>query len=169
MSSVIEVKQIKPAKLKIDKVRLEILNTLRAEGKEIIDDYEQTVQTWRNKPTFEQAISLSGGDATVLVTPDGPNRQQFEYVDKGTRPHIIRPRRATVLRFKGTYRAKTQSGVIGSGPGGASGADVYRQFVNHPGTEARRFSEIIEQRRRKRFQSAVVDAMQRGMEKAQNG
>lgn len=169
MSSVIEVKQIKPAKLKVDKVRLEILNALRAEGKEIIDDYNQTVQTWRNKPTFEQAISLSGGDATVLVTPDGPNRQQFEYVDKGTRPHIIRPRRATVLRFKGAYRAKTQPGVIGSGPGGASGADVYRQFVNHPGTEARRFSEIIEQRRRKRFQAAMVDAMQRGMEKAQNG
>jgi hypothetical protein len=46
---------------------------------------------------------------------------------------------------------------------------VYRQFVNHPGTEARRFSEIIEQRRRKRFQEAMVDAMQRGMEKAQDG
>jgi hypothetical protein len=169
MSSVVEFKQIKPAKLKVDKVRLEILNALRAQGKEIVADYNQTVQTWRNKPSFEVAVSLSGGGATVLVTPDGPNRQQFEYVDKGTRPHIIRPRRATVLRFKSTYRAKTSPGVIGSGPGGASGSDVYRQFVNHPGTEARRFSEIIEKRRRKRFQEAMVDAMQRGMEKAQDG
>jgi len=167
--SVIEIKQIKPAKLKVDKVRLELLNALRAQGKEIVADYNQTVQTWRNKPAFETAISLAGGDASVLVTPDGPNRQQFEYVDKGTRPHIIRPRRARKLRFKSVYRAKTQPGVIGSGPGGASGEDVYRDFVNPPGTEARRFSEIIEQRRRKRFQGAMVDAMQRGMEKARDG
>lgn len=167
--SVIEIKQIKPAKLKVDKVRLELLNALRAQGKEIVADYNQTVQTWRNKPTFEVAVSLSGGDVTVLVVPDGPNRQQFEYVDKGTRPHIIRPRRATILRFKSAYRAKTQPGVIGSNPGGASGDDVYRQFVNHPGTEARRFSEIIEKRRRKRFQESMVDAMQKGMEKARDG
>lgn len=167
--SVIEFKQIKPAKLKIDKVRLEILNELRAQGKEIVTEYKKTVQTWRNQPDFNVAVSLADGGATVLVTPDGPNRQQFEYVDRGTRPHPIYPRRARVLRFKSIYRAKTQPGVIGSSSGGASGSDVFRPFVMHPGTEARRFSEIIEQRRRKRFQEAMVDAMQRGMEKAQNG
>lgn len=168
--SVIEFKQIKPAKLKVDKVRLELLNALRAQGKEIVADYNQTVQTWRNKPSFEVAISLADGGATVLVTPDGPNRKQFEYVDKGTRPHPIFPRRARVLRFSSGYTAKTAPGVIGSGAGGPSGSPAFAAFIpRHPGTEARRFSEIIEQRRRKRFQEAMVDAMQRGMEKAQDG
>ena len=170
MSSVIEFKQIKPAKLKVDKVRLEILNALRAQGKEIVADYNQTVQTWRNKPAFEVAVSLAGGGATVLVTPDGPNRQQFEYVDKGTRPHIIRVRRAPALRFRLGGSPKTQPGVIGSGSGSPpNGFWRAKDFVRHPGTEARRFSEIIEKRRRKRFQEAMVDAMQRGMEKAQDG
>lgn len=164
--SVISVKTIKPSKMKIDSVRLELLNALRDEAKDIITEYNKTVRTWRNKPEFTQAISLAGGDAAVLVTPDGPNRKQFEYVDLGTVPHIIRPVRATILRFRTGYSAKTSPGVIGSTGGGASGDVVYRPQVFHPGTEARRFSEIIQQRRKDKFRERILGAMRRGMEKA---
>lgn len=164
--SVISVKTIKPSKMKIDEVRLELLNALRAEAKDTIAEYNKTTQTWRNKPEFKEAISLAGGDASVLVTPDGPNRKQFEYVDLGTQPHIIRPVRATVLRFRTGYRAKTAPGVIGSTGGGASGDVVFRPQVFHPGTEARRFSEIIQQRRERKYRDRVLAAMKRGMEKA---
>lgn len=43
------------------------------------------------------------------------------YVHEGTRPHVIRPRRAKALRF-----------VVG-------GRVVFAQRVNHPGTRARPF------------------------------
>lgn len=44
-----------------------------------------------------------------------------EYVNNGTRPHVIRPRNAQALRFR-----------IG-------GRVVYAKVVNHPGTKARPF------------------------------
>ena len=43
------------------------------------------------------------------------------FVNDGTRPHIIRPRRAKALRFR------------------MNGRIVYAQVVNHPGTRARPF------------------------------
>ena len=164
--SVLSIKTIKPQKMKIDEVRLELLNALRAEAKDTIAEYKKTVATWRNPPEFTEAISLAGGDASVLVTPDGPHRKQFEYVDLGTVPHIIRPVRATILRFRTGYSAKTSPGVIGSTGGGASGDVVYRPQVFHPGTEARRFSEIIQQRRKDKYRERILGAMRRGMEKA---
>lgn len=164
MSAVIEVKTIKIKRLKIDAMRLELLNALRAEGTAIKREYQKTTATWRNKPDFAEAISLAGGDATVLVAPDGPHAKQFGYVDKGTRPHIIRSRRAKVLRFGSSYTAKTTPGVIGSSGGGSSG-QAFSRLVHHPGTEARRFSEIIQERRKKPFRQAMIKAMQRGAEK----
>ncbi|QOR55432.1 MAG: tail component [Phage 71_18] len=48
----------------------------------------------------------------------------FKYLERGTRPHIIRPRRARVLVF--TAR---------------DGSTVYARIVHHPGTRAYRILE----------------------------
>ena len=64
------VKTIKPKKLAIDQVRLNILNALREEGRIIAKEFEKTTRTWKGtKPKFEVLIGLDSKDAIVVVGP----------------------------------------------------------------------------------------------------
>ena len=165
MSDVFQFKGIKPKKLKVDQFRLKILNALRAEGRDVTKEYEKTTASWRKKPKFETMVGLGRppGGASVFV---GTDDEIYGYVDKGTRPHVIRPRRARFLRFQTGYKAKTRPRHIGSGPGGASGPVRFAKVVHHPGTQPREFSETIRQRRRQKFTRRMVKAMQAGAKKA---
>ena len=70
----------------------------------------------RNSITIRRTFSLRGPSAVV-----GTDLYYAPYVEEGTRPHTIRPRTKTVLRFKMGNRI------------------VYAREVNHPGTRARPF------------------------------
>lgn len=166
MSSVIELKTIKPKRLKPDRIRLEVLDELERQAKEIVSQYKLTTATWKTRVEFDYALSTKSGDLTVVVAPNGPGAEVYRYVDEGTRPHDIYPVRAKRLRFLNGYNAKTRPNVIGSTSGGSYGEEQFRLHVRHPGTEARNFSKIIEKRRRVPFQRAMLDAIKRGMEKA---
>lgn len=160
----IVVKQIKPARLKVDAMRLELLNPMRDIGKEIKDDFELTTASWTHKPAFEvvRAIASVGGTVEVMVATDD---EVYTYVDKGTRPHIIRAKNGKRLAFQwagpGSYRAKTAPGVLGSTSGGASGEMVYPMVVHHPGTKARNFDVIIQKKWQPRFKQRMEYAMKK--------
>lgn len=63
------------------------------------------------------------------------------YVEKGTRPHVIRPRNAKVLRFPSSGTSTTLAGRVRTGEARrlGSGAYVFASKVNHPGTKAQPF------------------------------
>ena len=56
---------------------------------------------------------------------------------------MIRPRTKRALAFQAGSTPKTTPGVIGSGPGGASGPLVLTQVVRHPGGRPRRFDAAV--------------------------
>lgn len=97
---------------------------------------EKTVKGWRDEPTF--TIDSPRDNERVIGTDD----ERYGYVDDGTRPHVI-VARGKVLKFAPGGTAKTRPRVIGSGAGSRGGAIVFRPRVQHPGTEARDFSETI--------------------------
>ena len=78
-------KIIKPQRLKVDAMRLALLNPMRKVGTGIKADFEKTVSTWKNKPKFDMQISLSPVPQTEVSTVD----EIYGYVDKGTKPHLI--------------------------------------------------------------------------------
>lgn len=119
------------------------LDDLATEAK---DAFGETVSTWKNKP----AINIESVGNKRIIRVEG---KVYGYVDKGTVPHIIRPRRARVLSFRGGYKAKTRPNVIGSSSGGASGARVFAKIVHHPGTAPRNFSVVIRERMQKRLEA----------------
>lgn len=133
-------KAIKPQRLKDKSFRMTIYNKARAVGNAMKRDFEATTATWKHKPVFTVDVSTKGQGPAVLV---GTSDQIYGYVNDGTKPHVIRPKRGRVLRFASGYTAKTSPGVIGSGAGGASGGAIFSRQVNHPGTKARNFDEII--------------------------
>ena len=159
----IVVKRIKPKRLKEDAMRLALLNPMRDFGKEIKKEFEETTKTWDHKVNFEilRSISSKWGTVEVAVLTDD---EIYGYVNEGTRPHIIRPKkRGGKLVFKwggpGSYAAKTTPGVIGSTSGGQSGSTVAFPYVNHPGTKARNFSKIIKKKMEPRFKKKMEKAM----------
>lgn len=158
MAIVAKMKTIKPKALKQKEMRLELLNGLRAVGKKVLKDFELTTKTWDHKPKFELAISLKGKGPQFLA---GTDDEIYRYVNEGTKPHRIRPKRAKALRFQGTYRAKTTPGVIGSRGGGSSGDVIFSQGVQHPGTKARNFDKQIGKKWEKSFRNEMHEAMKR--------
>jgi hypothetical protein len=110
-------------------------------GREMLRRFRRTVASWRRRPRFEV---IEEATPTSLAVLGGTDSEIYKYVDLGTRPHIIEPRGAGYpLRFQSAYTAKTTPGVIGSQAGGPSGPFVSAYRVRHPGTKARRFSEMI--------------------------
>ena len=166
MTTVFLMKSIKPAKLRVDKIRLELLNELRKEARLIKKEYEKTVQTWSDAPSFDQDISLTGGAASALVGPTGSTQQvnKFKWLDKGTRI-----RWALMSR---DWQSKTRPGQLHSGPGAGRvliagrRAMQARNIAPRPGIQARNWTTMIAQRRKRPFQKAMVKAMQRGAAKA---
>lgn len=120
-------------------------NAIRKEGesigKEIKKDFEKTTRTWKNKPLF---IARTFNNAEGISVEVSTTNEVYGYVDKGTKPHIIRPRRAKRLNFSSKFKPKTKPHVIGSTAGMQGKRDVFAKVVHHPGNEAREFSRDIQ-------------------------
>jgi hypothetical protein len=157
----IVVKQIKPARLKEDDMRLALLNGMRKFGTIVKKEYEKTVTTWNQKPKFDSIVSLAGGDLTLVtgVSGGGAGADHWRYVNEGTRPHVILPKGDYPLAFQSGYNAKTTPGLISSKAGGSYGDVVYARGVMHPGTEARNFDEVIGKEMEPRFKRAMEQTM----------
>lgn len=116
-----------------------ITGALQRTAQEAQADLLKTTATWKHAVEFaitpiEGGLEVNTGDSV------------WHMVDEGTRPHIIVPRNKKVLVFGPGARAKTVPRVIGSGAGSKGGAPVVAHVVHHPGTEARDFSEVLQEK-----------------------
>ena len=132
--------------------------------KAIIEDealplFEKTVSTWQKQPRFVTRKLARGYG--VEVQPLLP----FEYVNRGTRPHIIEARNVAMLRFTVPSRAKTRPGIISSYAGSKGNQLVFKRRVHHPGTEARNFTDII----MRRVQARAANRMRQALNEASYG
>ena len=160
-------KEIKPEKLNDAAMWYELQAAILKVADEMEDDFKKTTETWEHPVKFEKITDVSENMSILVGTDD----EIYGYVDKGTRPHKIYPKRqGGKLYFKwggsGSYRAKTTPNVIGSQGGGSSGDMVAFPYVNHPGTKARNFDKIIQKKWQVRFKRRMEDAMKRAAEKS---
>jgi hypothetical protein len=132
-------------------------DTMTSIAEDAKKDFEATTETWKNKPVFE---IVKQPRSYIVVTKD----PVYAYVDKGTKPHRIRPVNANVLAFQGGYQAKTTPRVIASRSGGPSGPVVFSVGVMHPGTEARQFTKTILDKWQKKVAPTMRIALKGGLE-----
>lgn len=112
-------------------------------GDEMLKMAKGTTATWSDKPKFtveKRPFTVSRPLVRVSVTTDD---KRWLWTDEGTKPHIIRPKRAKRLVFPSQFRPKTRPGSLKSGRGFKGGPPVFAQEVHHPGTEARGFTPLI--------------------------
>jgi hypothetical protein len=108
--------------------------------------FEEATATWSNKPNI--TVAQTPYTRTILV-----GGQIFTFVDKGTKPHIIRARQKRTARgrfgkrgllaFRASFRAKSSPGSLRSGAGGSSGPTRFAKVVRHPGTKPRNYTTKI--------------------------
>lgn len=115
-----------------------ILAEQKKTGEGIRNDYRKTVATWETRVAF--SVDFDAVKGTVEVSTKS---KVFTYVDQGTKPHVILPKKKKALRFLSNYSPKTTPGFLGSTAGGSSGSTVFSKVVHHPGVKARLFSKKI--------------------------
>ena len=165
---VVLFKEIKPSRLRIDALRLELLNAIRKVGRATRREFEATIKNWKHKVKFEMMISLKDGPTALVTTDD----EIYRYVDEGTRAHDIwagsytGKSRKKVLAFPSSSTPKTRPGSLKSGPGHRGKADVFTPYVRHPGTKARNFSGQIKKKMTPRFKREMERAMVKAAKKS---
>lgn len=108
--------------------------------------FKRTTKGWR---TVEPVFYVDGPNAGRGAV--GTDDQIYDFVTRGTKPHLITPKRGKFLVFgEGTYRSVTRPGVLGArsvgtrliGKGGVA-KPIFARKVHHPGTKARGFEELV--------------------------
>jgi hypothetical protein len=123
---------------------------------------EGATSTWDPRPPVRVEV-LRGGfgyrGLALGVTVDSPH---FHFVDRGTRPHWIRPKgEGYPLRFNGTFSPKSRPNSLRAYPGYSGPPVVRRWAVYHPGSRARNFTKLALELARDRGVEAVRQNIQR--------
>jgi hypothetical protein len=125
----------------LDAALVETQNGARAEA---IRELQYATSTWTHQPAFKGTVWHRGSEFTTKVSTGD---QTFIYVDQGTKPHIIAPKREGYpLAFQSGYKAKSAPGILRAYKGGAFGSMVYAMHVHHPGTKARKFMDKVQEK-----------------------
>lgn len=146
----------KATRQKFQAVEAAVKAAFQQGAKELLEDFAKTYQTWEHKP--RPRVRIGRTDVEVRI-----DDAIWGYVDKGTRPHVIRARRAAALAFASGYSAKTRPGSIIAGQGGPSGGAVFAQEVNHPGTKARGFSRRLRAKWKEKWPKLVQAAVKQAV------
>lgn len=176
MASVLFFKAIKPKKMKDKEIMRHVRNAVLRVGRGIQRDYERTVETWDEKPSFIMTRDLSHQPISFLV---GTDDIKYKWVDEGTQTgreenpasdwYPIRPVKAKAIAYQQDFSPKTTPKSLTSTSGGKSGDMLIRVFVEHPGIEARRFTTTIREKWRPRFKKAMEEAIKSGVQATGHG
>lgn len=132
-----------------------IENGMSAAAQGVRADLVATTRTWERGVSF--TITRPGAYRRVIGTDD----EVWAMLDAGTRPHIIAPRRARALAFAVGGRPKTKPRVLSSSGGSVGSTFVTtRGIVQHPGTKARAWTDVAQQK----WQAQLAVVVQRAID-----
>lgn len=148
-------------------IEREVAQELRATGQEGVSHFNKVTRSWSHQIKFRAETKLQPSLYTVKIVPQGRNKAIWGFVDLGTKPHVIRAKNAPFLKFQTGYSARTAPvAQFNKGTGQSSGAWVQKTEVEHPGTEARKFTETFMKKLTPPLQDRIQAAVKRGINKA---
>lgn len=146
---------------------------MAAIGREGIQHFQKITASWDHQPDFAFTQRVSPKLIEVKIFPYGEHAQIFEWTDKGTKPHEIRPKpenKRGLLIFQTGYSARTAPiARFDVGSGTASGEWRAAASVQHPGTEARQFTQDYTKKIQKTIQRRTENTIRRGLRRAHSG
>lgn len=105
---------------------------------------QEATATWAHRPRIDVrprggGIGAKTAYLDLTVNPALP----FGYLDAGTPPHMIFPKKAGgVLAFNSRFRAKSRPNSLRAYAGMSAGPVRFSRGVHHPGFPARNFTKL---------------------------
>lgn len=169
------VKFIKPDPIKLGDVTKALDLGLQAGGEIVKSEFALFTGTWEQKNQPNWTERKPGSSSITLTIPSGGGSIRVTdrvwsyttqsnimvWVDDGTKPHIIRPKKAGFLAFQTGFIAKTKPSQIMSGPGANFGLTAFAKEVHHPGTDPRNISNKIGENADGYLAKMIQDALDR--------
>lgn len=139
----------------------ELVGGMNVTMKETDRRFIVTYLTWSDQPKFDTKVIGKSPGSKQIRGIHATQHQKYEWVTKGTPPHVITARNARALAFSSDFVPKTQPGIIGSGAGFVGPVDTFAKSVMHPGTAPRGFDKNIAKDMERPFLEIMGDAMMR--------
>ena len=140
----------------IGKLRSALDRALDDSAALVAKDLELPTATWKTK--VKAAIKKIADGRIISVS-----NEIYGYVSGGTKPHIIRPKKAKYLAFGSAYSPKTTPNSLNSSSGSRGPTDTFRKEVHHPGSDARNFDKEAAKNARKVFPDRIRKAIKEGI------
>lgn len=141
------IKAIIPPKFNDQAMYQVLRDAAQGFGKFLVKDFERTTNGWRMaKPTFTAVTQIQGNKIYTFVRLSGDKKaiEVWHYLDRGTKPHIIKPKNPKGrLVFNSQYQRGSVPGQLDTFRSSSGGEKIYAKEVHHPGTEAREWGETI--------------------------
>lgn len=145
-------------------------------GKRHVAARRAIVANWRTRVHFVYEVKVTPGRITLIVRATGSAKalRIWRWVDKtGTKPHIIRPRKAGGVLFftwggPGSHQAKTMANPARWGGSGtvSNGRPFFRRFVRHKGFAARKMSDAVNFNFQFQDKKELNEGIQQGVKRA---
>lgn len=148
-----------PQPLNVSGMKQELINMMRDVGERIREEFEDTTKTWNHKPRFEPSTSVPKVGTDMISVETTTTDKVYNWVSDGTPSHPIFPVNAKALAFPGKFIPKTFPGIIGSGVGSSGPVDQFRNWVAHPGVEARKFDKSIADKEKENIKISLKQTM----------
>lgn len=161
----IEVTIIAPPVIRARLPRRKIGNGLRRFATKVKRDFDKTMKTWEDHPTYKKEVSFRAGEGTAKVSVTD---KVVGALDEGTRVRWA-------LLSK-DWRSKTRPGFIGSGPGAGRvlmrGRKMRKAGIppgpgikprGWSGVIAKKFEPIFEKDMEAAVNEAIVEALNLGL------
>lgn len=140
----IRVVPIKPGPLQVLPMRAVLKNAMQRMGADIADELTATTAYWTTPLVFKaSSVRVSDREMRIQIMPADPTSKGaeiFNYLDKGTKPHIIKAKKPG-----GSLRWKTGSAASAT-TGSTDAAYAFAKHVHHPGTKARNWTRTMTNR-----------------------
>lgn len=153
------LKQLEP------RIRQGAIEAGRKTAREQAEALNQVTKTWENKVVFRVQEKQERGVTKFQIVAEGSEDalRIFGYVDKGTKPHRIEPKTAEgVLSFWTRFEPRTAPVAKADvGSGRSWGEIVWVRGVDHPGSEAREFTEYAMLEAGEAYEQRVEELLER--------
>ena len=133
---------IVPSEIDLNEIDRELTKTFTNLVDEAEDQFKKSYFNWepQNQPTFITDSEKGENWVVEYFTVDNP----YVWLDDGTPPHKITAKNPSgFMSFTWPYKARTKPGVLGSGTSSFGNNFAKQAEVNHPGVDARNFSELV--------------------------
>lgn len=141
-----------------------IETTLNTAARGAKRDFGHTTRTWSPKDRPKFVIVRLAYQRVV-----GTDSKIYQYVTRGTKPHVIRAKKGKALHFAMGGRPKTRPNWIGSNKGRQGTNWQVVSKVNHPGNAPRNFEQVIGQKCQKELPRIMQEAIDREFERSSLG